>query len=205
MPQSLAARVTTRNATMPRRWPSIAGMRRSRAQRRLPSMMIATCPGSLSASSETSLGGRSIVAIRGGDTVRSRTGCRAAAYRSRARAGRAIPHRRWRDTAASARAARVRARPAGGAPPTTASRPDRRSPSDLHDLFLFVGHQFVDLLDEAVGKFLHVIAAALDAVLGDLPALLQALDLVDRLMADVSDGDLVLLGFLFDHLDQVFA
>src|SRR5665213_1669610 len=154
MPQSLAARVTSRNATMPRRWPSIAGIRRSRAQRRLPSMMIATCPGSLSASSETPLGGRSIVAIRGAGSARNRTARRAATHRSRARAERAIRHHRWRDKAASARAVRVRAHPAGGAPRPTASGRDRRSPSDLHDLFLFVADEFVDLLRETVGELL---------------------------------------------------
>ncbi len=63
MPQSLAARVTSRSATMPRRWPSIAGNRRERAQRRLPSMMIATCLGSRLASSVTPRGGLSSVAM----------------------------------------------------------------------------------------------------------------------------------------------
>jgi hypothetical protein len=42
MPISPTARTARRNASTPRRWPSLRGRPRSAAQRPLPSMMIAT-------------------------------------------------------------------------------------------------------------------------------------------------------------------
>src|ERR1700681_1159186 len=47
MPSSLAARTTRRKAATPRRWPSARGRPRAAAQRPFPSMMIATCNGTV--------------------------------------------------------------------------------------------------------------------------------------------------------------
>ena len=65
--------------------------------------------------------------------------------------------------------------------------------------------EIVDLLDVLVGELLHLIGAALDLIVGDRALLGERLDLVDRLVADVAHGDLVLFRLLFDQLDQVFA
>jgi hypothetical protein len=46
-PRSFAARTTVRTASTPLRWPSARGSPRRVAQRPLPSMMMATWPGSL--------------------------------------------------------------------------------------------------------------------------------------------------------------
>src|SRR5688500_12851209 len=46
MPSSAAAVTACRTDSAPRRWPAMRGRPRARAQRPLPSMMIATCVGS---------------------------------------------------------------------------------------------------------------------------------------------------------------
>src|SRR5262249_33088004 len=65
MPSRRAVSTTARTASLPRRCPSMRGSPRRRAQRPLPSMMIATCRGSR-------LGSRSTRDIRNGSGVRLR-------------------------------------------------------------------------------------------------------------------------------------
>src|SRR6266851_8593405 len=226
MPQSLAARVTSRSATMPRRWPSIAGMRRLRAQRRLPSMMIATCFGSRVGSSVTPRGGRksvatgvreleSTVSIRCARTPRNRRSARTRRRRARRAGAPEVPAARRRPPQGTAgpkpgiaTADRRAPRERPSTEPSSTLRSSARSlrVSNLHDFFFFADDELVDLLDELVGDLLDLLLTALDLVVGDRVILrLERLHLVDRLVTEVADRDLVLFGFLFDQLHEVFA
>ena len=63
--------------------------------------------------------------------------------------------------------------------------------SNLHQFLFLLGAHLVDLLDVLVGEVLDVLFGLLLVVLGQLALLLGLLDVVDRVAADVADGDLL--------------
>src|SRR6202011_1323066 len=127
MPRLSAASATRRIASIPALCPMTRGSRRSRAQRLLPSMMIATCSG-------------------GGN---------------------------WLTGGSWA--------------------------LDLHDLGFFAGRHLVDQSDVPVGDLLKLVAAAPGLIGGDLLFLLERLDAIHLLSADVADRDVRALRVPFDE------
>mgnify|MGYP003295068779 CR=1 FL=1 len=59
--------------------------------------------------------------------------------------------------------------------------------------------------EHIVGELLEVFLGDLIVILGDLGVLLHLLELLDRVAADVADGDLAALGILVDLLDELLA
>src|SRR5579871_5466038 len=62
-------------------------------------------------------------------------------------------------------------------------------PSNREDLFFLGRKQLVDFADGAVGRLLHIGGEALGIILGDLVPLLELLDQIEAVAADMADGD----------------
>src|SRR6266702_6950705 len=161
MPSSLAARTTRRSASTPRRWPSARGKPRAAAQRPLPSMMIATCKG----------------------TVRSGPSVAGAAAFDIIEIPAPVPKSRLRVSVSVSIL-----RPLNG-----------------KDFLFLCCQQLIDLGNHRVGRLLHVIGQALLVVFGDLVVLLQLLDRIKPVAADVPDGDLGRFGVFMRDFHQFLA
>src|SRR5580658_7402163 len=149
---------------MPRRCPSIAGSPRSLAQRRLPSIMMATWRGTEPEPSATAQPSANDI-VMPADTIRSRpqrppSGLRL--FSSEGRARLRIPATR-REERGRAIAGRDRAARAAPAPPQRVSAPR----SHFHDLFFFGRDEAVDLFDVLVRKLLKGILHPLVLVFRD--------------------------------------
>src|ERR1043166_5911346 len=176
MPSSFAARTTRRNAATPRRWPSARGRPRAAAQRPLPSMMIATCNG-VSEGSDPSVAGTATFDI--GE----------------------IPG------AAAARFARPQkcSRSVGYAHLSRKTATGLRHASNGQD-FLFLGRQqLVDFCNRCVGGLLDVVIEALLVVLGNLVILLEFLDDIEAVTANVTYRYLGKIGIFVGDLDEFLA
>ena len=77
--------------------------------------------------------------------------------------------------------------------------------SDLHQFLFLLGAHLVDLLDVLVGEVLDILFGLLLVVLGQFPLLLGLFDVVNRVAADVADGDLGVLGIFADLLREILA
>ena len=80
---------------------------------------------------------------------------------------------------------------------------DRREALQLQDFFLLRPDRLVDLLDVGVGQLLDLVLLVVGFVLGDLVVLLELLDPVVGVAADVAHRDLGVLADVLDDLDQV--
>jgi hypothetical protein len=80
-----------------------------------------------------------------------------------------------------------------------------RGRPDFHDLRFLLAHQLIDLLDALVDGRLHLLAALLVVVLGDLARALVLLEQLVGFAALVADGDARLLAHALDHLGEVAA
>src|SRR5690242_15646009 len=87
---------------------------------------------------------------------------------------------------------------------TTVIRPDA-DPSDFHDLGLFGLQRGVDLGDALVGQLLQPVLRPVDVVRAGLAVLLEVLEPVDGVAADVAGGDPALLGHVPHLADEVLA
>src|SRR5579863_2957452 len=187
---------------MPRRCPSIAGSRRSFAQRRLPSMMIAMWRGTLRRS--ITGGAPAASEMLTDDTPRNR---------------RRSPRRHPPHPQADGREARVvfrnrstrrrersfaceyGARAARAAPQPRARAPNPRS--HLHNLFLFGRDEPVDLLDVSIRKLLKRFLHPLVVVFGDIVRLQLPFEFVVSPVANVADRHPAVLGLLLDELGKL--
>ena len=202
MPKSLAARVTWRRAIMPRRCPSIAGRPRSLAQRRFPSMMIATCRGTLASRAPP---GRRLPA-RGSRPVRL-------VARRRGRSVSIVVDLQTKNAQASRNRSRLREEraPAGGCAlhaesAAPALRQQHQCPrSHFHDLFFFGDNERVDLLDVLIGQPLQRLLHSLVVVFGDVGRFQLTLQLVVRPVPHVANGDPAVLRLLLDQFRELFT
>ena len=76
------------------------------------------------------------------------------------------------------------------------------SRSDLHDFLFFLGERVVDQLDVLVGQLLHLVGALAVLVLGNLVVLLELLERLHAVAADVTHGDAPLLGVFVGDLAE---
>ena len=77
--------------------------------------------------------------------------------------------------------------------------------SDLKYLFFLDFEDLGDLVGIAIGQFLDILFADLIVVLGNLTRLLLLLEILDRVAADIPDGNLRLFGVLAEVLDDLLA
>ena len=72
----------------------------------------------------------------------------------------------------------------------------------FHEFLFLDAASIIDLLDILVGNILKILFSLLLIVFGDLGILLQLLDIVHSITADVADGNLAVFAVLLDLLDQ---
>ena len=93
-------------------------------------------------------------------------------------------------------------RKAGAKDPPSAAADLFRGSLKLHELLFLGAADLVDLLDVFVGQFLQVLFGLYLVVLGDLRVLLELLDIVHGVAADIADGHLGVLAVLAHLLGQ---
>ena len=77
--------------------------------------------------------------------------------------------------------------------------------SDRHQFLVLLAAHLVDLFDVFVGEVLNVLFRLLLVVFGQLTLLLRLLDKVDRVAADIADGNLGVFAVFFDLFGQLFS
>src|SRR5438270_9255029 len=179
MPSSCDARTTRRRASTPRRWPSARGKPRAAAQRPLPSMMMATCAGASDRSGPSVAGAAALdmtAALKHDPDPKGRVGAKCAAVFRKDHA-RTITQRAMTIHRAL----------------------------DGEDFFFLGGQQLVDLGDRAVGRLLDLVGVTFLIVLRHLVILLELLQNVEAVAADVTRGDLGRLRVFVRDLDELLA
>ena len=78
-------------------------------------------------------------------------------------------------------------------------------PSDFRQLFFFLFRNLVDFLDEVIRQLLNILFGDLVIIFRDLRTLLLFFQLLDRIPADVADGNLALLPILAGLLGKILA
>src|SRR5438270_10300022 len=88
---------------------------------------------------------------------------------------------------------------------TGAAALDMKAALDREDFFFLGGQQLVDLGDRAVGRLLHVARQTLLVVLGHFVVLLELLQNIEAVAADVARGDLGGFRIFVRDLDEFLA